>query len=84
MLRCKIEIVPFGVEEEARTIKEFHIFNMGPVDVFTRKFYLYGVIELNREQNTGMLWDEPITHNRELGAQELVRKVLQWPTPPLD
>ncbi len=72
VLRVKIEIVPFGEEDEAREISRFDIFNKGWAEFGHCK---YGVIEINKD-GAG-LWDEEILHRRDLGAEELVRKVFE-------
>ena len=72
MLRAKIEIIPFGREDEARELSRFDIFNKGHIDFGHCK---YGVIEIN--ENGAGLWDDEIFHRRDLGPEELVRKVLE-------
>lgn len=72
-LRVKIEIVPYGVEENAREIYRFDIFNKGRADKMTK----YGVIELDQEKKTGGLWTNDVWHRREKGALELIRHVLE-------
>jgi len=72
VLRVKIEIVPFGEEDETREISRFDIFNKGRAEFGHSK---YGVIEINKD-GAG-LWDEEILHRRDLGAEELVRKIFE-------
>ena len=72
VLRVKIEIVPFGEEDKAREISRFDIFNKGQAEFGHCK---YGVIEINK--NGAGLWNDEILHRRDLGAEELVRKVLE-------
>lgn len=73
MLRVKVEIVPFGQEDKAREIARLDIFNKGQAEF---GHCTYGVIEIDKEKNTGFLHDQEVLHRRELGALELIRKVL--------
>jgi hypothetical protein len=72
VLRVTLEIMPFGEEDKKRQISRFDIFNKGPAEF---GHYRYGVIEIN--ENEAGLWSKEVLHRRDLGAEELVRKVLE-------
>lgn len=73
-LRVEIGIVPFGVEEEKRTIVTFDIFNKGPVEFGHCE---YGIIEIDHERSDAGLYEQTVFHRRHLGALALVKKVLE-------
>lgn len=73
-LRVKLEIVPFGDESRTREIGRLDIFNQGEVPR-TDGLYNYGVIELTPTR--GWLWSDSVVHERQKGAWELVRNVLE-------
>jgi hypothetical protein len=78
MLRVRLEIVPFGDESKAREIGRLDIFNK-QCDfnhINNEVMCQYGVIELDKEKNTGAMYSEDIPHYRQDGAWKLVRKVL--------
>ena len=70
-LRVKLEIVPHGDEERAYEIGRLDIFNKGESEF---GIYKYGVIELRKD--FGGLHDRYVYHRRNLGAWELLRKIL--------
>lgn len=70
-LRVTIEIVPFGFEEDKRTLHTFNINNItGIVNVPDVGLHEYEVIA------DGQKKDWTIKHTRSLGAISLVQKVL--------
>lgn len=78
MLRVRLEIVPYGVEELTYEIGRLDIFNTGLVmpelHSMRNQLCTYGVIETS--QGSGGLYDAEIEHDRSLGAWELVRKAI--------
>jgi hypothetical protein len=81
-LRVKVEIVPFGDEDKAYEIHRFDIFNKGAATV--GGYCKYGVIEMNLEEDTGVMAIEDVLHKRDKGALELIRYILnrrlEWET----
>ncbi len=73
VLRVKLEIVPFGDEEKVREIGRLDIYNKGYLDPFCKSCE-YGVIEVT--QNSGAHHNKSVQHRRDLGAWQLVKKVL--------
>ena len=71
VLRVKLEIVPFGDEENVREIGRLDIFNKGEA---YGDMYEYGVIDLTPGQ-IGLI-DRKIYHERDDGAWKLVQNVL--------
>lgn len=73
-LRVKLEIVPFGVEEEMYEIGRLDIFNKGHDPSLGPSVCKYGTIDLT-DRHEG-LYDREITHNRTDGAWQLVKKAI--------
>jgi hypothetical protein len=71
-LRVKLEIVPFGKEDEAYEIGRLDIFNKGRAEFGHAE---YGVIELSERAAAG-LHNNTILHRRDLGAWKLVGKAI--------
>ena len=71
VLRVKVEVVPFGNEDEACEIGRLDIFNKGRAEFGHSE---YGVIELSPKANG--LHQDTVLHRRDLGAWELIRKVI--------
>lgn len=77
MLRVKLEIVPFGDEEKAREIGRLDIFNKGiAYPEQSSRYYRYGVIEIDHENNEAGMYVHDVIHAREDGAWMLVRNTL--------
>ncbi len=72
-LRVRMEVVPWGDENKTYEIGRLDIFNKANVG---SGYYVYGVIEQDKELNTGGLYEEEILHKRDLGAWALVLKTL--------
>lgn len=72
-LRVKVEVVPYGDEENAYEIGRLDIFNMGRIDPET-DFCKYGVINLS-PLNTG-LYSDYVTHFRSDGAWALIVRAI--------
>jgi hypothetical protein len=75
-LRVKLEIVPYGDEDEAYEIGRLDIFNKGRTETGHCE---YGVIDLPADVDDGEpgLFDQTVLHRRDKGAWALVRKVLE-------
>ena len=67
-LRVYIDIVPFGIEDEAYPLYEININNIGGLSNGEHE-YSFEVEDVGVSQET-------VTHARSEGAIELVRKVL--------
>lgn len=73
-LRVKLEIVPFGYEDEAYEIGRLDIFNMGPAQTLNPEQYEYGVINLSPADQG--LYIDTLHHRRKAGAWALVRNAI--------
>lgn len=71
VLRVKLEIVPYGVEEASHEIGRLDIFNKGRAEFGHHE---YGIIDLTKGKEG--LYQETVLHRRDLGAWALVQKVL--------
>lgn len=76
-LRVKLEIVPFGDEEEMYEIGRLDIFNKSPTLGqlnASSPLYRYGAIDLTKGKEG--LFDDEVFHHREDGAWQLVKKAI--------
>ena len=74
ILRVTVEIVPFGDEDEKYEISRLEIFNKGHAEFGHCE---YGVIEINKERETAGLHTKDVLHRRDLGAWQLIKKVIE-------
>lgn len=77
-LRVKLEIVPFGREEEAREIGRLDINNIGNCEYWQHfgNRCLYNVIMIEHDKNSAGMFKQSVKHFRSDGPWDLLHSVL--------